>query len=36
VIETTNYSEKSDFMGSSEDFELVERFTRVSPETLNW
>ena len=36
VVETTNYSEKSDFMGASEKFQLVERFTRVGPETLNW
>ena len=36
VVETTNYSTKSDFMGSSENFKLVERFTRVGPETLNW
>ena len=36
VVETTNYSEKSNFRGSSENFELVERFTRVGPETLNW
>jgi hypothetical protein len=36
VVKTTNYSEKSNFMGSSEKFQLVERFTRVGPETLNW
>ena len=36
VVQTTNYSEKSNFRGSSENLELVERFTRVGPETLNW
>ena len=36
VVETTNYSEKSNFSGSSENFKLVERFTRVGPDTLNW
>lgn len=36
VVETTNYSDKSNFMGSSENFNLVERFTRVGPDTLDW
>ena len=36
VVETTNYSEKSNFMGSAEHFHLEERFTRVGPDTLNW
>jgi hypothetical protein len=36
VIETTNYSDKSNFMGSSENFTLVERLTRVAPDTLDW
>ena len=36
VVETTNYSEKSDFRGSAENFHLMERFTRVGPDTLNW
>ena len=36
VVETTNFSEKSDFRGSAENFHLVERFTRVAPDTLNW
>jgi hypothetical protein len=36
VVETTNYSEKSNFMGSAENFHLEERFTRVGPDTLNW
>jgi hypothetical protein len=36
VVETTNYSERSNFRGSSENFTLVERFTRVGPDTLDW
>ena len=36
VVQTTNYSEKSNFRGSSERLELVERFTRVGPDILNW
>jgi hypothetical protein len=36
VIETTNYSSKSDFMGSRENFTLVERLTRVAEDTLDW
>ena len=36
VVETTNYSEKSDFRGSAENFHLLERFTRVGPDTLDW
>ena len=36
VVETTNYSEKSNFRGSAENFHLAERFTRVGPDTLNW
>ena len=36
VVETTNYSPKSNFMGSSENLRMTERFTRVGPNTLNW
>ena len=36
VVETTNFSEQSDFRGSAENFHLVERFTRVAPDTLDW
>jgi hypothetical protein len=36
VIETTNFSAKSDFMGSHENLRLTERFTRVGPEILNY
>ena len=34
VVETTNFSPKSNFRGSRENLRLVERFTRVGPDTL--
>jgi hypothetical protein len=36
VVETANFSPKSSFRGSSEGLHLVERYTRVGPETLNY
>jgi len=36
VIDTTNFSPKSDFMGSHENLRLTERLTRVGPEILNY
>ena len=36
VVDTTNFSTKSSFMGSAENLHLVERFTRVAPDTLNY
>ena len=36
VVETTNLSEKSSFRGSSANVHLVERFTRVSPDTIRY
>jgi len=36
VVDTTNFSTKSDFMGSHENLHLVERFTRVSKDVLNY
>jgi hypothetical protein len=36
VIETTNFSPKSDFMGSHENLRLTEKLTRTSPEILNY
>jgi hypothetical protein len=36
VVETTNFSPKSQFRGSSDNLHLVERFTRVAPDTLNY
>ena len=36
VIETTNYSTDSNFMGSRENLHMIERLTRVGPKTLNY
>ena len=36
VVETTNFSPESNFRGSAERLHLVERYTRVGPETLNY
>ena len=34
VVETTNFTDKTNFRGSSENLRLVERFTRVDVNTL--
>jgi hypothetical protein len=34
VVETTNFTGKTAFQGSSKDMRLVERFTRTAPDTL--
>jgi hypothetical protein len=36
VVETTNFSPKSNFQGAHEHLHLVEKFTRVSPDLLNY
>jgi hypothetical protein len=36
VVETTNFSPKSNFLGSAESLHLVERFTRVAPDTIDY
>jgi hypothetical protein len=36
VVDTTNFSPKSDFMGSHETLHLIERFTRVSEDILQY
>jgi len=36
VVDTTNFSARGNFMGSSDRLHLVERFTRVSPERLDY
>jgi len=36
VVDTTNFSPQSDFMGSRENLHLVERFTRVAPAMLKY
>ena len=36
VVDTTNFSPKSNFMGSAESLHLIERFTRVASDTINY
>ena len=36
VVDVTNFSPKSDFMGSRENRHLVERWTRTGPDTLEY
>jgi hypothetical protein len=36
VVETINFSARSFFRGAAENLRLVERFTRVGPNTLNY
>ena len=36
VVETTNFSEKSYFMGATENLKVVERFTRTSPDMITY
>ena len=36
VIDVTNFSPKTDFMGSREHLHLIERWTRTGPETLEY
>jgi len=36
VVETTNFSSKSNFMGSAAGLRLVERFTRVAPDAMRY
>jgi hypothetical protein len=36
VVDTTNFSPKSSFMGAAENLHLVERFTRVAADVINY
>jgi len=36
VVDTTNYSPKSDFRGAHENLHVIERFTRVSPNRIDY
>jgi hypothetical protein len=36
IVDTINFSAKSNFMGSAEHLHLIERFTRVSPDTITY
>jgi hypothetical protein len=35
-VESKNFSPKSEFRGSRENLHLIERFTRIGPNTLNY
>jgi hypothetical protein len=36
VVDVTNFTPKSDFMGSRENLHLIERWTRIGPDTLEY
>lgn len=36
VVDTTNFSSKSNFLGSADNLHLVERFTRVGADTIDY
>jgi hypothetical protein len=36
VVETTNFSDKSYFMGATENLRVLERFTRTAPDTVTY
>jgi len=36
VVDTTNFSEKTNFRGASQNLHLIERFTRVDPDTISY
>jgi len=36
VVETTNFSSKSNFMGAADGLHLIERFTRVAPDVIKY
>src|SRR5205814_914477 len=36
VVDTANFSPKSNYMGAAENLHLVERFTRISPDEIRY
>src|SRR5262249_46942557 len=36
VVDTTNFSPQSNFMGSAGNLHLIERFTRTAADTINY
>jgi hypothetical protein len=36
VVETTNFNDRVPYRGSSENLKIVERFTPIGPDTLEW
>ena len=36
MVDTTNFSEKANFLGSAGKLHLVERFTRIAPDEIRY
>ena len=36
VVDTSNFSTKSNYMGSTENLHLIERFTRIAPDEIRY
>jgi len=36
VVDTTNFTDRTDFLGSREDLRLIERFTRIGPDLMQY
>ena len=36
VVDTTNFTDKTNYRGSGEALHLVERFTRIGPDAINY
>jgi hypothetical protein len=36
VVETTNFTDRTPYRGSTEHLKLIERFTPVAPDTVQW
>ena len=36
VVETTNFTDKTSYRGSSDELKMIERFTLLGPETVEW
>ena len=36
VVETTNFTDKTPYRGSSDQLKIIERFTPLGPDTLEW
>ena len=36
VVDTTNFTDRTDFLGSRENLHLVERFTRIGPDLMQY
>jgi hypothetical protein len=36
VVETTNFTDKTPYRGSSDQLKIIERFTPIGPDTVEW